>query len=332
MMSLPSAPSGDPMATLPTIVMEEIPPYAPREVGLVRPTRQHKVEVWPRSVNMVPGNARLGQPPADLGPVVALAVGDRHALALRPDGTVVQWGHEDSRTLAVPAGLDHVVAVAAGSSVSAALRDDGVAIAWNSSRLLPQRPNAGPVVGLHAAFSFMLLRHQDGSITYMGSSPTSKNEAFSPPPGLSGCVDVAVPATCAFALMKDGTVTGWGSSTNPKAYKMTDNLPKADLIDGLSIAATVDLGFLLKKSGELIAWGAQVPPELASRPRFPGASRIVGGRPFTGVALQFQPGSWKFLSLSDNRYPIDVATAESNARGCTDIAIAQYFILGLRPL
>ena len=145
-------------------------------------------------------------------------------------------------------------------------------------------------------------------------------------------MDVAVPASCAFALMKDGTVMGWGRSTNTKAYQMTDNLPKADLTDGLSIAATVDLGFLLKKSGELVAWGAQVPSELASRPRFPGASRVVAGRPFTGVALEFQPGSWKFLSLSDNRYPIDVPTAESNARGCTDIAIAQYYILGLRPL
>ncbi|MFZ4767325.1 MAG: hypothetical protein ACOYMN_20420, partial [Roseimicrobium sp.] len=103
-------------------------------------------------------------------------------------------------------------------------------------------------------------------------------------------------------------------------------------IGGVSIAANVDLGMMLKRTGELIAWGQQVPPELATKPRFPGASRIIAGRPFSGLGIQFQPGVWKFLSMSDNRYPIDVSTAETNARGCTDVFIAQYFIVGLRPL
>jgi alpha-tubulin suppressor-like RCC1 family protein len=274
----------------------------------------------------------LGKVPAELGPVVAIAVGDRHALALKPDGTVVQWGSEDSRTLGVPAGVDRIVAVAAGSSVSACLRDDGAVIAWNSRQILPPHVGQRPAVAISAAYSYVLARQQDGSISYMGTTPTTTNSAYTPPQGLRGCVQVCVAGNSAFALMKDGTVTGWGRSQQSSAFSMSENMPKAELVDGISVAAVTDLGFLLKRSGEIIAWGQSVPAELANRPRFPGATCIIGGRPFTGLAIGYQPGIWKFLSFSDNRFPIDIETAEQKARGCTEIGIGLYFILGIRPL
>src|SRR5688572_6847253 len=68
--------------------------------------------------------------PTDLNTVVALAAG-LHSLALRADGTVVGWGHqEDSNDLDVPPGLSNVIAVAAGYSHSLALRADGTVLAW----------------------------------------------------------------------------------------------------------------------------------------------------------------------------------------------------------
>lgn len=328
--TMPTMPTGSTTSAPVGKATGEVPAYAPRGLTLQRPARLHDVVVWRRGT-MNPTANRLGTVPPDLGPVLALAVGDRHAIALKPDGTVVQWGNEDSRILGAPDGLDHIVAVTAGPSLSAALRDDGVAIAWNSTQILPQRQGLGPVASIHPAFGYALLRHQDGTVSYMGGTPTSTNAAYSPPPGLADCMDVCVPTSSAFALLKDGTVTGWGRSNRPGAYQMAENMPKAELTNGISIAANVDLGFMLKRTGEIVAWGAQVPAELAARPRFPGASRIVSGRPFTGLGIEFQPGVWKFLSLSDNRYPIDIPTAEQNARGCTWIGIGQYFILGLRP-
>lgn len=309
-----------------------VPAYTSLVPGLARPVALHRVDVWPRNGN-TPGLTSLSRVPPDLGPVVALAVGDRHALALKPDGTVVQWGHEDSKTLAVPSGVDRIVAVAAGSVLSACLRDDGAVIAWNTRQILPQRStNKGPIVGMTAAFGYLLARHQDGSVTYMGQTSTSSNTAFSPPPGLTGCAQVSVAGGCAFALKNDGTVTGWGRYSQAGAYQMTDNMPQADLNNGISIAANVDLGFMLKRTGELIAWGRTVPEEISNRPRFPGATRLVAGRPFTGLAIGFQPGTWKFLSFSDKRYPIDTDDAERRSRGCTDIGIGLYYILGLRPM
>jgi alpha-tubulin suppressor-like RCC1 family protein len=298
----------------------------------MRPVSLHKVEVWPRNSNMRSSQTGLSKVPADLGPIVAIAVGDRHALALKPDGTVVHGGDEDSRTLGVPAGVDRIVAVAAGSSVSACLRDDGAVIAWNSRQILAPHVGQQPAVAITAAYSYVLARQEDGSVSYMGTTPTTTNSAYSAPQGLSGCVQVCVAGNSAFALMKDGTVTGWGRSQQSSAFSMSENMPKSELVDGISIAAVTDLGFLLKRTGEIIAWGQNVPAELTNRPRFPGASCILGGRPFTGLAIGFQPGIWKFLSLSDNRYPIDTETAERMARGCTEIGIGQYFILGLRPL
>jgi len=245
---------------------------------------------------------------------------------------VVQWGNEDSGTLGAPAGVDRIVAVAAGSSVSACLRDDGAVIAWNARQMLVPHVGQQPAVAISPAYSYVLARHQDGSLSYMGTTATTNNSAYSPPQGLSGCVQVSAAGNSVFALMKDGTVTGWGRPQQASAFVMSENMPKADLVDGISIAAITDLGFLLKRSGEIVAWGQNVTPELSQRPRFPGATRLVGGRPFTGLAIGFQPGIWKFLSFLDGRYPIDVETAEARARGCTEIGIGLYYILGLRPL
>jgi hypothetical protein len=184
-----------------------------------------------------------------------------------------------------------------------------------------------------------MARYEDGSLNYLwaptpntttGTMPT--RTVYSPPTDLKGCIQVCTASGCAFALKKDGTVVGWGRSTQPNSANLTEIMPKQDLVNGISIASLTDLGLMLKSTGEIIAWGQNVPAELTNRPRFPGATRIIGGRPFTGIAIGFQPGIWKFLSLSDGRNPIDTETAELRARGCTEIGIGQYFILGLRPL
>jgi|GEM_PF-3510859 len=78
---------------------------------------------------------------AGLGDVVAVAVGNRHALALSREGTVFAWGNNRFGQLGVgstaPApgpvrvvGLSRVVAIAAGYSASFAQEADGSVWAW----------------------------------------------------------------------------------------------------------------------------------------------------------------------------------------------------------
>jgi alpha-tubulin suppressor-like RCC1 family protein len=65
-----------------------------------------------------------------------IAAGDDYALALRSDGTVLQWGTPEAGYSAVPApvvGLHDIVAIAAGDSTAYALQSDGTVWAWGDN-------------------------------------------------------------------------------------------------------------------------------------------------------------------------------------------------------
>jgi len=73
-------------------------------------------------------------PSAASSGVVDIALGYRHALALKADGTVVAWGTDFARVETgqsiVPVGLSDVKAIAAGALHSLALKNDGTVVAW----------------------------------------------------------------------------------------------------------------------------------------------------------------------------------------------------------
>src|SRR5207237_5331271 len=71
--------------------------------------------------------------PLDLTYAVAIAAGNYHSVALRSDGTVVEWGVTPPLlfgTSRVPAGLSNVVAIAAGGDQTLALLQDGTVVGW----------------------------------------------------------------------------------------------------------------------------------------------------------------------------------------------------------
>jgi alpha-tubulin suppressor-like RCC1 family protein len=43
---------------------------------------------------------------------VAIGAGNKHGLALKPDGTVAAWGDNTSGQTAIPTGLTNVIAIA----------------------------------------------------------------------------------------------------------------------------------------------------------------------------------------------------------------------------
>src|SRR5207249_5792610 len=82
--------------------------------------------------------------PDGLSNVVAIACGEAHSLALKADGTVVDWGAflvsggaGDAHVSVnrYPHDLTNVIAIAAGSTHSLALKDDGSVIAWGVNNL-----------------------------------------------------------------------------------------------------------------------------------------------------------------------------------------------------
>src|SRR5688572_5759078 len=86
--------------------------------------------------------------PPGLTNISAVGPGNRHALALRKDGTVFAWGINPFGQTDVPAGLDGVVAVAAGSNHSIVLRADGIVVGWGELTIGDISVPATPVEGL----------------------------------------------------------------------------------------------------------------------------------------------------------------------------------------
>jgi alpha-tubulin suppressor-like RCC1 family protein len=82
------------------------------------------------------GDDSFGQTstPAGLTNVLAIAAGEYHSLALKADGTVVEWGFVLSlypnTVTEMPAGLSGVIAISCGGSHSLALKADGTVATW----------------------------------------------------------------------------------------------------------------------------------------------------------------------------------------------------------
>jgi hypothetical protein len=78
------------------------------------------------------GNNSSGQivVPAAASNVIAISAGFDYSLALRADGTLVQWG---APKLGFPTNLNNFVAIAAGYSHGTALRADGTLATWGST-------------------------------------------------------------------------------------------------------------------------------------------------------------------------------------------------------
>lgn len=87
----------------------------------------HALAVKPNGTVIAWGDDEFGQTdlPSGLAEVKAIAAGRDHSLALRANGTVVAWGKDDKGQTDVPAGLSGVIAVAAGYIIRSPSRRTG---------------------------------------------------------------------------------------------------------------------------------------------------------------------------------------------------------------
>ncbi len=204
-----------------------------------------------------------------LSGVVTVAAGDRHALALKRDGTVWAWGYNPygqlgatsqetceiantnlpcSRTPLQVAGLSGVTAVGAGSRHSLAIKSDGTVWAW----------------GLNS----------------FGQLGTESNDTCSGAPcsatpiqvgGLSGGTALAAGHDYSLAITSDGTVWGWGrNEAGQLGTGATTNADTPAQVAGLTgvkeVAAGQDHSLALKNDGTVWAWGSNEFGDLGTGP------------------------------------------------------------------
>lgn len=117
------------------------------------------------------------KPPGDIrrvgrNPVVAIAAGVRHALALRADGSVVGWGEGcEGSACEPPAGFEPFTVIGAGNGFSVGLRRDGTVRAWgdNRYRKLEVPAHLNRVVALACGNYHTLALRDDGSVVAWGN-------------------------------------------------------------------------------------------------------------------------------------------------------------------
>jgi alpha-tubulin suppressor-like RCC1 family protein len=170
-----------------------------------------------------------------LADVKAIAGGAEHSLALKNDGTVWAWGHNnlgqlgngtntDSRTPVQVSGLSDVKTIAAGSGHSLALKNDGTLWAWGDN--------------------------------YLGQLGDGTNTQSNTPVQVSGLTDVKVIAgghAHSLALKSDGTVWAWGINQSGELGDGTNTQSNTPVqVSGLSgvkaIAAGVDHSLSIGKA------------------------------------------------------------------------------------
>lgn len=141
--------------------------------------------------------------------IVALGVGRGalHSVALRADGTVVDWGWAATN---VPAEAVNIVSVAAGSYHSLALRSDGRVVSWGI-HANPVPASATNIVAIAAGDDTSVAVRANGSLLTWGSIST-------PPASISNVVEVGCfQSGGGISLNGRGIALGWGAPISIQA-------------------------------------------------------------------------------------------------------------------
>lgn len=193
-------------------------------------------------------------PPLNLTDVVAVSAGNKVALALKSDGTVIQWGGKGYYPAQpVPQGLNSVVAISCRRGTCLALKADGTVVAWGESLGAVNKVPADltDVAAIACGTIHALALKRNGTVVAWGGNNTYGETTV--PPGLNNVVAVAVGESHSLALRGDGTVVVWGNSID------TYNRVPAGLANVVAIAASASRNLALRADGSVVAWGYSIP-------------------------------------------------------------------------
>jgi len=186
--------------------------------------------------------------PAGLSGVRAIAANNLHSVALKDDGTVLDWGSTQNGQPNTPAGVAGVTAIAAGGSHSVGLRADGTVLSWNldGAAMSDVPPGLSGVRSVAAGYGHSLALRADGTVVAWGQNSYGETSV---PPGLNGVTAIAAGGDQSLALKADGTVVAWGRNDQGQAT------PPAGLTDAVAVAGGSFTSTALRADGTLVAWG-----------------------------------------------------------------------------
>ena len=146
-------------------------------------------------------------------------------------GTVVVWAEFSTTTRQVPPDLTNVVAIATGIEHCVALKADGTVVDWGSYRVVTANGDVGVsrpadvtgVIAIAAGKSHTLVLKSNGTVVAWGLNNDGECNV---PAGLTGVVAIAGGFGHSVALKSDGTVVGWGVKANPILFSQLNSITK----------------------------------------------------------------------------------------------------------
>ncbi|HTL71901.1 MAG TPA: immunoglobulin domain-containing protein [bacterium] len=155
------------------------------------------------------------RPPADLSNVLDVAGSDintrTHGLALKNDGTLVEWDVYGYITNGVAAGLSNIVSVAAGVQHFLAIRADGTVVSWGGNTYGETNVPVGlnQVVQVAGGYGWSLALQSNGDLVGWG---TDYYNILATAAYVHNVYQIACPAISALALFNDGSISAWGNN------------------------------------------------------------------------------------------------------------------------
>jgi alpha-tubulin suppressor-like RCC1 family protein len=250
--------------------------------------------VWAWGVISEGQNGQMPQPGVSIQPVpvqvpglsrvVSLSAGYAHALAVRRDGTVWEWGHDTRGPLGNGGqdpigpvrqvqGLHGVEAVAAGSPFSMAVKRDGTLWTWGGNhsggmgtgsdrRLAPSPVALTNVRAISSSPSRMLALRTDGTVWTWGAALYGFATQATPVrvESLDGATKIAAGGSHMLALRTDGTLWAWGANSSGQLGDGTTTTrltpaPVPNLTGVVDVAAGGNHSLALRSDGTVWAWG-----------------------------------------------------------------------------
>lgn len=177
---------------------------------------------------------------------VAVQGGTVHGIALRTDGSIVQWGSDPFCVPfgSLPTGNNNIIAIAAKRNHNLALKSDGSIIAWGCNDNGQCNVPDGNYTAIAAGSYHSVAIRSNGSLAAWGYN---NHDQCNVPSG-NNYTAVAAGFSQSLAIKSDGSLIAWGSDSFD-----LDIVPPGN--NFVAIACGFGHNLALRSNGTLVAWG-----------------------------------------------------------------------------
>ncbi len=248
------------------VVWGSVPPWFVPPSGVystVSVGSEHALALRPDGTMVGWGGNGFGQATPQPGTFTAVAAGADHSVALRTDGTAISWGNNFEGEANTPPGT--FLQVSAGYHCSGGLRPDGSIVIWGLWETTPVPPGTFKSVWVGGDGNLGAIRADNTMVTWVGA-----------PAAISGTFKSINVNCLAAALRADGSVVTFGGC-------LSQNYPAPPGQFVQLSASSSGYHGALRPDGTIAVWGPH-PPSVLNVPSGPFSFVAMG--PGFGMAIK----------------------------------------------